>query len=185
MSLIAHGDQSDVFLMSDGSLVKRTPIRYRQSELRDIMITSVISHPNIVSYTQVSSDDQYIYATLPQMDATLETYQGSDIISLLRQVVDAVTYLHMHGITHNHLSPDNIGINGNHVYLLDFDQAQISTDITKDISDLRSLIGSYDIDIPYTSVQSLPKGWLLQRFIQLFPETDRRDIISILNQLYT
>jgi serine/threonine protein kinase len=115
------------------------------SYLIEPLILSHTSHPNIVKYRGIFSSYQEVdlpdgnkidmpvdYLLLEQHPHALVWLADCDVakaISLFKQLVSAVSYLHSNGIHHNDINAYNVVCNQDYsqAYLIDFDLATIGT----------------------------------------------------------
>jgi len=82
---------------------------------REIQILSKVSHPNIVAYKGLYESQKYLYIILEYAEGgeLFEHILQSNLLenevrALFKQLLDAVYYLHNHGIAHRDLKPENI-----------------------------------------------------------------------------
>ncbi|WP_298935183.1 serine/threonine-protein kinase [uncultured Ruegeria sp.] len=93
-----------------------------------------MDHPNIVGVHQVFEDNDTAYMALDfiegpdLLDAIEDTdtrLDEADVMSILRQILDAVAYMHKQGMLHRDISPDNILIGPDKIpVLIDFGAAR-------------------------------------------------------------
>ncbi|MEJ8561769.1 protein kinase [Yoonia sp. GPGPB17] len=116
--------------------------RAHQNELKSIVRLFVqearslakLDHPNIVGVHQVFEDNETAYMALDfvtgrdLLDTIEDPNHGlnpSQIKSILKEVLGAVSFIHDQGILHRDISPDNILINKDfHPVLIDFGAAR-------------------------------------------------------------
>lgn len=101
-------------------------IRYQEAFRKEFETGYRLEHPNIVRYVSLSDEGilmEYVDGeTLKQrIDSHPEYFNKKNIEKLLRQLLDAVAYLHAHQVLHLDLKPDNIMLTriGNDVKLVD------------------------------------------------------------------
>ncbi|WP_216825769.1 serine/threonine-protein kinase [Ruegeria sp. EL01] len=93
-----------------------------------------MDHPNIVGVHQVFEDNDTAYMALdfiegPDLLDAIEDTEAqldeADVMSILRQILDAVAYMHKQGMLHRDISPDNILIGPDKIpVLIDFGAAR-------------------------------------------------------------
>ncbi len=101
-------------------------IRYQEAFRKEFETGYRLEHPNIVRYVSLSDEGilmEYVDGeTLKQrIDSHPEYFNKKNTEKLLRQLLDAVAYLHAHQVLHLDLKPDNIMLTliGNDVKLVD------------------------------------------------------------------
>jgi len=101
-------------------------IRYQEAFQKEFETGYRLEHPHIVRYVSLSDEGilmEYVDGeTLKQrIDSHPEYFNKKNTEKLLRQLLDAVGYLHAHQVLHLDLKPDNIMLTriGNDVKLVD------------------------------------------------------------------
>ena len=143
---IGHGGMATVFLARDLKHPRAVAIKVIRPELaitlgadrflREIAITAQLHHPNILTLIDSGEADGLLYYVMPfvegeslrsrlKREAPLPT---SDVLRLLRDVVDALAHAHRHGVVHRDVKPDNIMLFEGHAFVLDFGVAKAVTD---------------------------------------------------------
>jgi eukaryotic-like serine/threonine-protein kinase len=86
-----------------------------------------LRHPNIISVLDygfdIAGQPYFTMDYLPEAQTVLDVTQGKSphqIVDLLVQVLQALSYLHRRGILHRDLKPGNILVTDGHVRVLDF-----------------------------------------------------------------
>lgn len=83
---------------------------------REIYIMKKVDHPNILKLYEVFEDDDYFFLVLELVEG-LElfdkivdrgNYSEKDAANIVRQILEAVKYLHDEGIVHRDLKPENL-----------------------------------------------------------------------------
>ena len=99
----------------------------RLSLANEFRVLASLRHPGIIGVLDYAFDDQHQpYFTmeyLPQARTVLEAGREQpleDRIALILQVLQALAYLHRHGILHRDLKPGNVLVAGDGVKVLDF-----------------------------------------------------------------
>jgi calcium/calmodulin-dependent protein kinase I len=83
---------------------------------REIYIMKKVDHPNILKLFEVFEDDDYFFLVLELVEG-LElfdkivdrgNYSEKDAANIVKQILEAVKYLHEEGIVHRDLKPENL-----------------------------------------------------------------------------
>ncbi|CAK8996775.1 Calcium-dependent protein kinase 2 (PfCDPK2) [Durusdinium trenchii] len=96
------------------SVLKKN-MRRLQTLKREISIMKQVDHPNIIKLMDVYEDEAFLYIVMELctggelFDKIIEAghYREADAKALVRQMLDAVAYLHKHHIAHRDLKPEN------------------------------------------------------------------------------
>jgi len=83
---------------------------------REIDIMRKLRHPNIIQMTEVIDTPDTLYLVLEfasggeLFDAIVNrgSYSEADAARLIRQILEAILYIHQHGIAHRDLKPENL-----------------------------------------------------------------------------
>ena len=123
---LAKGAQAIVILCDDMQMSRQVALKVlalNKSESsaerfkREARILAGLSHPNIVKiFTAGNLDDgsnflamEYMQGTtLEQLLTEKNTLSGEDIVSIFFQILQALEYLHSHGVLHRDIKPGNI-----------------------------------------------------------------------------
>ncbi|MBA3405819.1 MAG: serine/threonine protein kinase [Gemmatimonadaceae bacterium] len=139
---LGGGGMSRVFVARDRLLGRRVVIKLLSPELtaevnrgrfnREIQVAAQLQHPHIVTLLSAGEDGELIYYTMPfiegeSLKSALEKdgrLAVEDVIRILYDVVDALSYAHANGVVHRDIKPANILRSGNHALVTDFGVAK-------------------------------------------------------------
>ncbi len=103
--------------------------RERQLPLDDaLQIAARLSHPNILPLHDSGEADGFLYYVMPYVPGEtlrqrLEREKQlpmDDALQITREVADALSYAHSHGVIHRDIKPENILLEGAHAVVADF-----------------------------------------------------------------
>ena len=93
--------------------------------------TNLPRHPHILPIMCMVCDDKEnaLYLAMKRMPTTLSSEMRSfdsisDILGIIRQILEGVVFLHEHKIMHRDIKPDNILWKDRHIFLIDFGLAK-------------------------------------------------------------
>jgi len=118
----------------------------REHFLREIVIVAGLNHPHIVPLYDSGEADGFLFYIMPYVEGlSLRDRLSRDgplsiaeTRRVLRDVADALTHAHAHGIVHRDIKPDNVLINGQHAVVTDFGVAKALTEATAKEGDTSS-----------------------------------------------
>jgi serine/threonine-protein kinase len=106
--------------------------------LREIKIAAGLTHPHILPLHDSGEADGFLFYVLPYIDG--ESLRDrlvregelpvSEVVRILRDIVDALAHAHDHGLVHRDIKPDNVMLSGRHALVTDFGVAKAVSEAT-------------------------------------------------------
>lgn len=139
---LGGGGMSQVFLAEELELHRRVVIKVLPPDLagsvnlerfrREIQVAAALQHPHIVPILRAGIAGELLYYTMPYIDgeslrsrlARERRLPPLDAARILRDVADALSYAHRHGVAHRDVKPDNILLAEGHALVTDFGVAR-------------------------------------------------------------
>lgn len=139
---LGGGGMSRVFLARELALDRVVVLKVLPPEMaaavsierfrREIRLAASLQHPYIVPLHSAGQAGELLYYSMPLVEgeslraklAREGALPMSDAVRVLRDVADALTYAHAHGVVHRDIKPDNILISGHHAVVTDFGVAK-------------------------------------------------------------
>jgi serine/threonine protein kinase len=138
---LAGGGMSKVFVAKDRILGRKVVIKVLPPELtagvnrerfrREIQVAAQLQHPHIVTLLSAGEDGDIVYYTMPYIEGESlrhELEKGrlatKEVVRILHDVVDALSYAHARGVIHRDIKPGNILRQGTHALVTDFGVAK-------------------------------------------------------------
>ena len=139
---LSGGGMSRVFVATERALGRRVVIKVLPPELaagvnierfkREIQLAAQLHHPHIVPLLSTGEGDGILYYTMPYIEGeslrvAVERsgrLSVADVIRVLHDVVDALSYAHGRGVIHRDIKPANILRLGSHALVTDFGVAK-------------------------------------------------------------
>ncbi len=135
---LGAGGMATVYLAHDTRHHRQVAIKVLHAELRaslgaerflsEIRITANLQHPHIVPVFDSGDADGLLYFVMPRIEG--ETLRArldrtgplpvAEAVRYVREVADALSYAHGHGVLHRDLKPENVLLSGGHALLADF-----------------------------------------------------------------
>jgi eukaryotic-like serine/threonine-protein kinase len=96
--------------------------------LREIKTTAQLTHPHILPLLDSGGADDTLFYVMPYVDGeSLRARLGrekqlplDDALQIAREVADALSYAHSHGVIHRDIKPENILLEAGHAVVADF-----------------------------------------------------------------
>ncbi len=139
---LGGGGMSRVFLAEETRLGRMVVIKVLPPEMgagvnverfeREIQLAAKLQHPHIVPLLTAGSHDDLLYYVMPYIEgeslraklAREGELPVGEVLRILRDVADALSYAHRHGVVHRDIKPDNVLLSDNHAVVTDFGVAK-------------------------------------------------------------
>jgi serine/threonine-protein kinase len=119
--------------------------------LREITLTARLDHPHILPLLDSGEADGLLYYVMPYVEGESlrdrlnreKQLPVGDALQIAREVADALSHAHLHGIVHRDIKPENILLAGRHARVADFGIARaVSAAGDKPITETGLAIGT-------------------------------------------
>jgi serine/threonine protein kinase len=145
---LGAGGMATVYLAHDLKHDRQVALKVLRQELtaalgaerfhREIQIAAKLQHPNILPLLDSGEAGGFLYYVMPFIEgqslrerlAREGALPLSDTVRILRDVVDALTEAHAHGVVHRDIKPENIMVRGRHALVTDFGVAKAVSEAT-------------------------------------------------------
>ena len=135
---IGEGGMAIVYLAEDSRHHRKVAVKVLRPELgvalgadrflREIEIAAGLRHPHILPLYDSGEAERLLYYVMPLIEGeSLRTLLARDrqlpigeALRYAREVADALSYAHAHGVVHRDIKPENILIESGHVVVADF-----------------------------------------------------------------
>ncbi len=139
---LGGGGMSRVFVARETALDRQVVVKVLPPELaaalsadrfrREIQLAASLQHPHIVPLFSAGQAGELLYYTMPLVEGeSVRARLGRDgelpvpeAVRLLRDVADALSYAHRHGVVHRDIKPDNVLLSEHHALVTDFGVAK-------------------------------------------------------------
>ena len=136
------GGMSRVFVAVDLVLGRKVVVKVLPPELaagvnrerfrREIQVAAQLQHPHVVPLLSAGEQGDLLWYTMPFIEgeslrAALERkreFSAREVIRILHDVVDALSFAHARGVVHRDIKPANILTQGSHALVADFGVAK-------------------------------------------------------------
>jgi serine/threonine-protein kinase len=145
---LGGGGMSHVFVAEDVELGRKVVVKVLPPEMaagvnadrfrREIKLAASLQHPHVVPLLHAGQADDIVWYTMPLVEgeslrakiAREGELPVSEAVRILRDVADALSYAHSHGVVHRDIKPDNVLLSGHHAVVTDFGVAKAVTEAT-------------------------------------------------------
>jgi Tol biopolymer transport system component/tRNA A-37 threonylcarbamoyl transferase component Bud32 len=145
---IGSGGMATVYLAEDRKHHRKVAIKVLRPDLaaalgperflREIEIAAQLQHPNILPLLDSGEAGDFLYYVMPFVEgpslrdrvATGGELPIADVVRIVRDVVDALTDAHAHGVVHRDIKPENVLLRGRHALITDFGVAKAVSEAT-------------------------------------------------------
>ncbi len=135
---LTGGGMSRVFLATDTTLGRKVVIKVLPPELaagvnhdrfrREIQVAAQLQHPHIVPLLSAGEQQSLIWYTMPYINghslrdaiARGDKFSVKDVVRLMREVAEGLSYAHGMGVIHRDIKPGNVLLHGTHALVTDF-----------------------------------------------------------------
>jgi tetratricopeptide (TPR) repeat protein/tRNA A-37 threonylcarbamoyl transferase component Bud32 len=145
---IGRGGMATVYLAEDLKHHRKVAVKVLRPELaaalgadrfhQEIEIAAQLTHPNILTLIDSGDADGLLYYVMPYVEGqSLRdklAHEGElpigEAVRILKDVVDALSEAHEHGVVHRDIKPDNILLTKHHALVTDFGVAKAVSEAT-------------------------------------------------------
>ena len=139
---LAGGGMSRVFVATDRSLGRKVVVKVLPPELaagvnrerfrREIQVAAQLQHPHIVQLFSAGEQGDLLWFTMPYIEGeslrtALEqkrTFSVREVMRIMHDIVDALSFAHAAGVIHRDIKPANILTQRGHALVTDFGVAK-------------------------------------------------------------
>ncbi|MGV3711071.1 MAG: serine/threonine-protein kinase [Gemmatimonas sp.] len=139
---------SRVFAATEQALQRRVVVKVLPPDLaagvnherfrREIQVAAQLQHPHVVPLLAAGENGGLLWFTMPFIEgeslraaiARRGRFPARDVIRILHDVTDALSYAHARGVVHRDIKPGNILTSGMHALVTDFGVAKALTAAT-------------------------------------------------------
>ncbi len=145
---LGAGGMATVYLAQDLKHDRKVAVKVLREELsaslgkerflREIKVVAALQHPHILPLYDSGEADGLLFYVMPYVDGlSLRdklVKEGElpigDAVRILRDIADALSEAHRHGVVHRDLKPENVMLRGRHALVMDFGVAKALSDAT-------------------------------------------------------
>jgi TolB-like protein/tRNA A-37 threonylcarbamoyl transferase component Bud32 len=145
---LGAGGMATVYLAHDLKHDRKVAVKVLREELsaslgkerflREIKVAAALQHPHILPLYDSGAADGLLFYVMPYVDGlSLReklVKEGElpigDAVRILRDIADALSEAHRHGVVHRDLKPENVMLRGRHALVMDFGVAKALSDAT-------------------------------------------------------
>ena len=145
---LGAGGMATVYLAQDLKHDRQVAVKVLREELsaslgkerflREIKVAAALQHPHILPLYDSGAADGLLFYVMPYVDGlSLRdklVKEGElpigDAMRILRDIADALSEAHRHGVVHRDLKPENVMLRGRHALVMDFGVAKALSEAT-------------------------------------------------------
>jgi serine/threonine-protein kinase len=145
---LGHGGMATVYLAQDVKHERRVAIKVLRPELaaslgvdrflREIRVAAQLQHPHILTLIDSGEAAGFLYYVMPYVEGeSLRIKLGREgqlavmeAVRVLRDVTDALSHAHAHGVVHRDVKPENVMLSARHALVMDFGVAKAVSEAT-------------------------------------------------------
>lgn len=145
---IGAGGMATVYLAEDLKHGREVALKVLRPELaatmgperffREIQVAARLQHPHILPLHDSGEAEGFLYFVMPYVMgeslrerlSRLGELPIPDVVRILTQVADALSYSHSQGVVHRDIKPDNVMLSGRHALVTDFGVAKAVSEAT-------------------------------------------------------
>ena len=145
---LGQGGMATVYLAQDLKHDRKVAVKLLREELsaslgkdrflREIKVAAALQHPHILPLYDSGEADGLLFYVMPYVDglSLRDKLQKEgelpigDAVRILRDIADALTEAHRHGVVHRDLKPENVMLRGRHALVMDFGVAKALSEAT-------------------------------------------------------
>ncbi len=135
---LGGGGMSRVFVAEEVALGRRVVVKVLAPELaagvsgerfrREVHLAARLQHPHIVPLLAAGQSADLLYYVMPFVDgeslrqrlARETELPVAEAVRLVREIADALSHAHAHGIAHRDIKPENVLLSNRHAVVADF-----------------------------------------------------------------
>jgi len=135
---LGRGGMATVYLAEDLKHERRVALKVLRPELaavlgperflREVKIAAQLTHPHILPLHDSGNADGFLYYVMPYVEGESlrdrlnreKQLPLDDALQISREVADALSYAHAHGVIHRDIKPENILMQSGHAVVADF-----------------------------------------------------------------
>ncbi|UCG88303.1 MAG: protein kinase, partial [Gemmatimonadota bacterium] len=145
---LGSGGMATVYLAEDVKLHRKVAVKVLRPELaaalgpdrfvQEIDIAARLTHPHILGLHDCGEAEGFLYYVMPYVEgqslreklAKERELPIAEAVRILRDVVDALSEAHDHGVVHRDIKPDNVLLTKHHALVTDFGVAKAVSEAT-------------------------------------------------------
>jgi len=139
---LGSGGMATVYLAEDRKLHRKVALKVLRPALASVLgpdrflqeidIAAQLNHPHILGLFDCGEADGFLYYVMPYVEgqslrdklAKEGELPIGDVVRILRDVADALSHAHKHGVVHRDVKPDNVMLTARHALVADFGVAK-------------------------------------------------------------